>query len=288
MDTSGLGYTEFDIRRVVPGDAEGARQRLAGVLEQFNYRILNEQPLQARRSQQKNIVAADSLDLATKLTIALKTLSPHATLATFDYAVQQVWTEGDKQTFEREVDAIIALATTSGRATVCRACGVARAGDSRFCGACGAPASRESLPAELEVMRLTAGARASQQEYVAGILTMALTLAVTLPMIFLAGKPKVVNAGIVFFVIGQLLAWFFLLYGARRLHRTLNPKRAAARDELPLSAPGALHGAQAAALPPASTAWASVTEGTTELLGAPRRGKAEIPLKRAEKDADTA
>lgn len=288
MDTSGLGYTEFDIRRVVPGDAEGARQRLAGVLEQFNYRILNEQPLQARRSQQKNIVAADSLDLATKLTIALKTLGPHATLATFDYAVQQVWTEGDKQTFEREVDAIIALASSSGRATVCRACGVESAGDSRFCRACGAPASRESLPAELEVMRLTAGARASQQEYVAGILTMALTLAVTLPMIFLAGKPKVVNAGIVFFVIGQLLAWFFLLYGARRLHRTLNPKRAAARDELPLSAPGAIHGAQASALPPASTAWASVTEGTTELLGAPRREKAEIPLRREDKDAESA
>lgn len=283
MDNSGLGYTEFDIRRVIPGEAEAVRVRLAAVLEEFNYRVLNEQPIQARRSQQKNIFAANSLDLTTKLTVALRTLSQHATLATFDYAVQQVWTEGDKQTFEREVDAIIALASATARPTVCPACGVQSGGDSRFCRACGAPASRHSLPAELEVMRLTASARAAHQEHITGILIMLLDLAVALPLI-LWGKPKAVNAGIVVLVIGQLLAWACLLYGVLRLHRTLNPKRAAGEEAAP-GVPHAIPAAQAAALPPPS-AWASVTEGTTELLGAARREKAGVPLKRADEDTD--
>lgn len=286
MENSGLGYTEFDIRRVIPGEAEAVRLRLAAVLEDFNYRVLNEQPLQARRSQQRNILAANSLDLTTKLTIGLKNLSQHATLATFDYAVQQVWTEGDKQTFEREVDAIVALALAAARTTVCRACGAESAGDSRFCRACGAPASRESLPAELEVMRLTADARAAHQEHVTGVLILLLDLAVTLPLI-LFGKPKAVNFALVLLVIGQLLGWVCLLYGMRRLHRTLNPKRAAREEEsprLPRALPTAAAPAQA--LPPPSTEWASITEGTTELLGTPRREKIEAPLRRAD-NADT-
>jgi hypothetical protein len=285
MENSGLGYTEFDIRRVIPGEAEDVRVRLASVLEDFNYRVLNEQPLQARRSQQRNILAANSLDLSTKLTIGLKNLSQHATLATFDYAVQQVWTEGDKQTFEREVDAIVALALAAERTTLCRACGAESAGDSRFCRSCGAPASREELPAELEVMRLTADARAAHQEIVTGVIVLLLDLAVALPMILL-GKPKLVNAGFVFLVIGQLIAWFCLLFGMIRLHRTLNPKRPAREAErppLPRAVPAPAH---AQALPPPS-ARASITEGTTELLGASRREKVGVPLRRADK-TDTA
>lgn len=287
MENSGLGYTEFDIRRVIPGEAEAVRARLAAVLEQFNYRVLNEQPLQARRSQQRNILAANSLDLTTKLTVGLKTQSPHATLATFDYAVQQVWTEGDKQTFEREVDAIVALALASGRATFCAACGTEGAGAARFCRSCGAPASRESLPAELEVMRLTADARAAHQENVTGVSLMLLDLAVALPLI-LFGKPKAVNLGIGILVVGQLLAWACLLYGMLRLHRALNPKRAA-RDEaeptpLPLAVPSP---AQVEALPPAP-ARVSITEGTTELLGTrPAREEVKVPLRRAGKDTDS-
>ena len=284
MENSGLGYTEFDIRRVIPGEAEAVRVRIAAVLEDFNYRVLNEQPLQARRSQQKNILAANSLDLSTKLTVGLRNLSQHATLATFDYAVQQVWTEGDKQTFEREVDAIVALALAAARPTVCRACGAESAGDSRFCRSCGAPASLESLPAELEVMRLTAGARAAHQEQISGVVIMLLDLAVALPLI-LFGKPKAVNFGLVLLVVGQLLAWGCLLYGMLRLHRTLNPKRGA-REEESAPVPRAVPAAQAQALPPPSAAWASVTEGTTELLGATRREKVEVPLKRADKDTD--
>lgn len=288
MENSGLGYTEFDIRRVIPGEAEAVRARIAAVLEQFNYRVLNEQPLQARRSQQRNILAANSLDLTTKLTVGLKTQSPHATLATFDYAVQQVWTEGDKQTFEREVDAIVALALAADRPTVCAACGAQSAGDSRFCRSCGAPASRESLPAELEVMRLTADARAAHQEIVSGVIILLLDLAIALPLI-LFGKPKLVNLGVGVLIAGQLLAWACLIYGMLRLHRVLNPKRAARGEveapRLPFALPTSAVPLEA--LPPAP-ARVSVTEGTTELLGAAApREEVKVPLRRTDKNTDS-
>lgn len=290
MDTNaGIGYTEFDIRRVIAGDAESVRRRLCDVLEEFKYRVLGEQPIQARRPQQKNILAANHLEVNVKLTVGLKPLSPHATLATFDYSAEQIWTAGDKQTFEREVDAILALATAGAKATVCHACGAGNTSDTRFCRSCGSPAAREALPAELEVMRLTAGARAAHQEVFTGVAIVLLDLAISLPMILLTGRPKVVNAGLLFLFIGQLLGWLMLLYGVLRLHRTLNPKRGEGRAESLATTgalPRAVAGAQGmtSALPPATTAWAasSVTEGTTELLDAPRKEAAAPPPLRRE------
>ena len=292
MDTSGgATYTEFDIRRIIGGDSDSVRRRLCDVLEEFKYRVLSEQPIQARRPQQRNVFAANHLEVNVKLAIGLKPLSPHATLATFDYTAEYIWTEGDKQTFEREVDAIIALATAGARATVCHACGAGSTSDTRFCRSCGAPAAREALPAELEVMRLTAGARAAHQEVSTGVLIVLLNLAITLPIILLTGKPKAVRMGFIFLVVGQLLGWLMLLYGMLRLHRTLNPKRGAGRAEsLATDAlPRAVAGAQGmtSALPPATTVWAassSVTEGTTELLNAPRQEPAAPPLRRENTD----
>jgi hypothetical protein len=276
MESSGIGYTEFDIRRVVPGDAEFVRVRIAAVLEEFHYRVLNDRPIQARRGQIKNVWAANTLELSSRLTIALKQISPHATLAIFDYSAQRICTKGDKQTYEREVDAIIALALSAAKASSCPACGLENQGSSRFCRGCGAPSSRDSLPAELEVMRLTAGARATQQENVAGLAIALVDLAITLPMILL-GSPKAVNAGIVLLILGQLIAWFFLLFGARRLHRTLNP-HGRGNEELPLRVPGSLEADNAQSLPPVSPL--SVTEGTTELLGVPQRKPEKVLVER--------
>lgn len=291
MDTNaGLGYTEFDIRRVVTGDIESVRRRLCDVLEEFKYRVLSEQPIQARRPQQKNLMAANHLEVNVKLSVGLKPLSPHATLATFDFAAEQIWTEGDKQTFEREVDAIIALAAANATATVCHACGASSTSDSRFCRTCGAPAAREALPAELEVMRLTAGARAAHQEIITGVAIVLLDLAITLPIILLAGRPKAVKIGFIFLAIGQLLGWLTLLYGMLRLHRTLNPKRGSSRDYSPIDTARTVAGARGvgAALPPATTApaWASVTEGTTELLASPPKETVAAPVKRERENTD--
>jgi ribosomal protein L40E len=291
MDSNaGMGYTEFDTRRTIAGDIETVRRRLCDVLEEFKYRVLSEQPIQARRPQQRNIFAANHLEVNVKLSVALKPLSPHATLATFAYAAEYIFTEGDKQTFECEVDAVVALATASAKATVCRACGAGNTGDSRFCRSCGAPAARESLPAELEVMRLTAGARAAHQEHFTGLLIILINLAIALPLILLSGKPKAVRVGLIVLAVGQILGWLSLLYGMLRLHRTLNPRRGASREPFAADFPRSVAGAQGtSALPPASAnTWAaSVTEGTTELLGAPpKKEPAAEPARRARENTD--
>ncbi len=290
MDANaGLGYTEFDTRRVIAGDIESVRRRLCDVLEEFKYRVLSEQPIQARRPQQRGILAANHLEVNVKLSVSLKTVSPHATLATFAYAAEYIWTEGDKQTFECEVDAIVAFATASAKATVCRACGAGNNGDSRFCRSCGAPAAREALPAELEVMRLTAGARAAHQEHFTGALILIASLALSLPLILLTGKPKAIRVGLIALAIGQLLGWLTLLYGMLRLHRTLNPRRGASREPFASDLPRAVAGAQgtSALPPPSATAWAaSVTEGTTELLGAPPKEPTAEPVRRARENTD--
>jgi ribosomal protein L40E len=290
MDANaGLGYTEFDTRRVIAGDLESVRRRLCDVLEEFKYRVLSEQPIQARRPQQRSVLAANHLEVNVKLSVALKPLSPHATLATFAYAAEYIWTEGDKQTFECEVDAVVALATASAKATVCRACGAGNTGDSRFCRSCGAPAARESLPAELEVMRLTAGARAAHQEHFTGALILIISLVIALPLILLTPRPKAITLGFIVLAIGQLLGWLTLLYGMLRLHRTLNPRRGAQREPFATDLPRAVAGAQgtSALPPPSATAWAaSVTEGTTELLGAPPREPAAEPVRRARETTD--
>jgi hypothetical protein len=291
MDANaGMGYTEFDTRRIIAGDIETVRRRLCDVLEEFKYRVLSEQPIQARRPQQRNVLAANHLEVNVKLSVGLKPLSPHATLATFAYAAEYIFTEGDKQTYECEVDAIVALATASTKATVCRACGAGNTGDSRFCRSCGAPAARESLPAELEVMRLTAGARAAHQEHFTGVLIILINLAIALPLILLTGKPKAVRAGLIVLAIGQVLGWLSLLYGMLRLHRTLNPRRAASREPFAADFPRAVAGAQgtSALPPPSATTWAaSVTEGTTELLGAPpKKETAAEPVRRPRENTD--
>jgi zinc-ribbon domain len=170
---------------------------------------------------------------------------------------------GDAQTLEREADAIVALAAAPPAASVCGNCGTENPGDARFCRLCGAPGAAAE-PAELEVMRLTAGSRAALQEIACGLGIALAVLAFTLPMIIFATKPKVVNIGWMLLVVGQAFGWWMTLSGVLRLHRTLNrggqPER-----QLPAPAAPALHAEPTASLPPAR-ARVSVTEGTTELL----------------------
>lgn len=159
-------------------------------------------------------------------------------------------------------------------------CALNNAGDSRFCRGCGAP-NAGSLAAELEVMRLTAGARAGQQTIVAGAIILLSILSIALPLIFL-GRAKRETIGWVLLILGQVTGWAILLYGILRLHRTLNPK--ITTEPLPLlNVTRTLPSFEPAALPPQS-ARASVTEGTTELLEFQPRKQRAIPVERASAD----
>jgi hypothetical protein len=276
---AGRGVGEHTTQRLLAGEMEGARRRLVYALEALGYSVTSESPLQARRRALKNTVLADFTEHARKLSVSLRTSSETAVVATFDFEVVHggCMTGGDTQTLEREADAIVALATAPPASTLCGACGTENGGDAHFCRLCGAP-SAARIPAELEVLRLTAGSRASLQEISIGLLIALLTAAVTIPLIIFGRTPKAVNAGWIFLLLGETFGWLLTFYGLLRLHLTLNSRRRSARlsgVELTQTLPQSLPNANTTALPPAS-----VTEGTTELLGAKVYVREKVPIAR--------
>lgn len=282
MDGSGGTYVgQHSVKRVLAGDIESVRRRLAGGLEALGYTVLSENPLQARREQLKDCLRADFNDHQRRLAVLLRPSSETATTAVFDFTVVHagLMTKGDRRTLEREVDAIIALAEAPGTTGVCRSCGTENNEGGRFCRLCGAPNEAEA-PAELELLRLTAAARAGLQEIVVGLSIALLALAAGLALILFTGKPKAVYVGCGVLVIGQIIGWWMALYGMARMHRTLNREPDA---KLPPAAavPPPLPRAREAALPPAHF---SVTEGTTELLGNTLRERERVPVRREPSD----
>ena len=252
------GYEEHRFGRVIPGDVETVRRKLCDVLEDFNYVVLGDTPIQVKRNRTKSLLNANVLEYHCQLTIGLKQISEASTLATFDYSVPYLFTKGDRQALEREAEALIALATSTSQ-TICTGCGAQSADAVRFCRACGAPVARNKLPAELEVMRLTADASAAHQEAVigAGIALLAFIISMAL---LLSGNPISASAGWVVFFLGELVAGLYLSGVIGRLHRTVNPAASSLRE--PTVDTGS-HPAEGRALAPPP---ASVTERTTGLM----------------------
>jgi hypothetical protein len=278
---SGGDYTQItdhNFIKVLPGDIESVRERLVYALEQLGYRVISEQPLIVKRKRQASSCSFDVLKCIKSLTLGLKSLNPTSTLVTFDYEIlSPVVTKGDRQTVEREAEAIMALANSRSVPTLCATCGTNNSADSRFCRVCGTPNVADE-PVELEVLRLTAGARAAHQSIVGGAISMLAVLSLALPMIFLSSKgPK---GGTILLIVGEILSLLWLFYGIWSLHRTLNPKRGAKQLSL-----ADVQSVSPALLPPQS-ARASVTEGTTELLVTPERERVAVPSR--SKKVDTA
>ncbi|HEX8559009.1 MAG TPA: zinc ribbon domain-containing protein [Pyrinomonadaceae bacterium] len=289
MGASGSEYTvaEHTTRRVLSGEAEEVRARLVYALESLGYVVVSDSPLQARRARRKDIVRADFTDHARRVSVGLRRAGASATQATFDFAVTHggFTTKGDLLTLEREADAVAALAAAPPPEAPCRSCGTENGGDARFCRLCGAP-NAAGEPAEMEVLRLTAGGRAALQEIFGGLLLALLVAAVTAPLMLL-GKPKVANVMLALFAVGQAAAWGMTLYGVLRLHRTLKPGTAA--RTLNASAPAAAAAATAPVLPTPRVQTSallppsfSVTDATTELLATPAPEREPVPVRRAE------
>ena len=273
------GYEEHHFRRVIPGDIGAVRNKLCDVLEDFNYIVLGDTPVQAKRDKTRSLLVATVIECEGRLTIGLKPISPASTLATFDYSIPYLFTKGDKQALEREADAIIALAARPLSQTVCQSCRTENTEAVRFCRSCGAPVARKNLPGEIEIMKMTAGVSASQQEIMFGLIIAVLSLAITLPMIG-SSNPTAVKVGWVLFSLGVLPASIVLLAGLRRLQRTLNPE--SPDQEVEADFQPAISAGNRAAL---SAQPASVTEGTTSLMENPepiqvsaRQGKDTDPI----------
>lgn len=283
--------TEADHRvtRVLVGDAETLRARLTEAVERLGYQVISDQTaIVARRGARGMGSSGCSInvrDYPTELIVTLKPKGASAALATFNFTVKNFyyWTRGDRRTLEREAEAIAALTVAHGSVAACASCGTETTDDSRFCRRCGAPLALAE-PAELETLRLTAGARASQKNIAFGVVAL-LVSALAVLVVLGAGFPKSARGAAALAVLGAAMGLFPLLLGMWRLNRTLNPKRAGAEtDEFETAAsPRAFAAPPTAALPPRS-AQSSITEGTTELLERHLEEPAPVPVRRQRGD----
>jgi ribosomal protein L40E len=265
--------TEHNFKRIIAGDVESVREQLVYALERLDYRVLSEQPLTAKRNGRVSSCSLDILECIKGLTISLKELNPTSTLVTFDYEILNSFvTKGDRQTIEKEAEAIIALAVAHPEATVCASCGTNNSSDSRFCRVCGTP-NVAGEPAELEVLRLTAGGRSGYQSITGALISALVVAAIAVPIILLRAKGP--RPGFILLIVGEIIALSWLLYGMWQLHRTLNPatdKKQTGHVRIPHAIP-----ARERALLP-QPGHASVTEGTTELLDVPQRERQPVPV----------
>lgn len=291
--TSGLSRTNHILRSVLSGDIESGRQRLTRALEKLGYNVISEDPLYARRGARGWAVYYCSFDILAyprKLKIGFKALSPNATLATFDYAADHfgaVSFKGDRHTLRLEAEAIIALATQSGTTTQCTACGTNQPDDSRFCRVCGAP-NVGGAPAELEVLRLAAGARAGHHLITASVIwALAPLMGALFGIIFLGAKLDGLTAGILAALVANLIILLCVFNASRKTLKPSLPQQQALPANL--SQPHMTSGSPALSASSASLPEQKyVTEGTTELLTPkPKEREKELVYRRGRDTSPT-
>jgi len=284
MGAMGGASFDHDVTRIVAGDAESLRVRLAGALEPMGYRVLNENPIRARRGASglaRSGCSQDILDYSRSLDIGLKSAGANSTRVTFAYTAKGVnsgyLTKGDRNTLTREAEAIIALAQSRAALAYCPACGADGAGGTRFCRQCGAPVASADPP-ELDLLRLTADANASFKTIVPGALFALIGLlgpALIFLKIFLFPNylldTKLLKVMALLLGILGPIGLAFLIAGLWRLGKTI--KHRPEREELPApSRRDFVEGANPpgnAALPPQSIQQPiqhPITEATTGLL----------------------
>jgi len=276
--SDGTTVSDHEITLAISGDTSSVNRRLVEAIRALGYKVMGEQPLYAKRGAQGAARWNSSfniLDYPARLTISLMQINDSAVLATFTYEIKSCvhMTSGDRQTLTREAEAIAALATERLAVSTCPACGTKIGDESRFCRVCGAPLVLK-VP-ELEVLRLTRGARASYHNIFISLLFLFLTVLTALPVFVVNGTrifAPLIWAGIPFGVLGLV----GLFQGLMQLHRTLNPKVV---KNLQTRSQPAITASVTRALP-ASAINGSVTEGTTQLLFAEADQRAGAPISR--------
>ncbi|MGH9801282.1 MAG: hypothetical protein ACRD82_13025 [Blastocatellia bacterium] len=273
--SSGYYTFEHEVIRNAVGNVETVRAQMADALELMGYRVLNENPLQARRSAKNSAqsgCSADILDYQTSLDVGFKSTGTNSTRLTFAYTVKGVYSgylsKGDRKTLTREAEAIVATAMARTAATHCSACGNDTAGSSRFCRRCGSPLNAKA-PAELELLRLTAKANASSKNIGTGLLFMLLAVLILSPLLFVGDPEKFARLLRILPVISGsfgVTGLMMILFGVRRLRKAIiNPIKQEAlpqsqrQNVIEIAAPDTNE------LPPASIQH-PITEATTDLL----------------------
>lgn len=279
MSTDYLNGTtdiDHDLTLAIPGDAASVRARLIQALQTLGFKVVAEQPIYAKRAARgaaKYGCSFNVLEYQTTLTISLRQTNEQALLATFNYEVKSCTyvTKGDRQLLEREAEAIVALATERLAISACRACGTPVSDESHFCRRCGAALVLD-LP-ELEILRLTKGARAGYHNIFVGVLML---LAATLTLVPMLVEARILGPFLMAGIPLGVLGFFMVFQGAWQLHHTLNRKDA--KNTMPRLQPG-FATSTTSALPPRPVN-ASITEGTTDLLVPARERRTPEPVPR--------
>jgi hypothetical protein len=264
------------VTRVVAGSPDAVRTRLAEALERLGFHVLEEQPLLARRRTSgwgASGCTTKVLELPTTVLVKLKATAADSTEVTFNYTVRGgIMLRGDWRVIAREVDAAVALASSSGKAGACPACGTDAADDFRFCRRCGVPLVAAE-PAELEMLRLAAATEAGTQTTGLGLMVVLLGLVALIVAAFAPGFALKNPAKLAMFL--TLLGWTLAGTGLLGVARGYFTARRALNVEPPEPSPVA-PAPQTGRLP-AAPEYVSVTERTTDLLEpAPqRRGSVE-------------
>ena len=281
---SGTTVSDHDLTLAIPGDVASVRARLVEAIQQLGYKVLGEQPIYAKRGARSTArwhCSLNVLDYSTTLNISLKQANDVSVLATFSYEVKSYMhmTKGDRQTLSREAEAVAALATERHALSACRACGTQITDESHFCRRCGAPLVLD-VP-ELEILRLTSGARGSYHNIAVGMFALLLSI-IFLSILFLFTGVRITPV----FWVGFAMAIYgliVLIQGTWQLHFALNPKKTG--KSVTTHSQPAFKTSVTTALPPVP-AQASITEGTTDLLVPNRARREKEPIPR--KDHDTA
>lgn len=259
MPTTLQRYEEHQFKKTISGNIDTVRKRICDALEDLEYAVLGDNPIQAKRRRRRNIWTASVLEYQTQLTIALKPISEASTLATFDYEVEYLFSKGDRRTLEREADAIIALATQPPGSSICKACGIENDTGVRFCRACGTPVGQQPALAEVELMQMSADASAAHIEAKAALWAQIFVLTMSLSMIIF-GPSEIVRLGWGIFGVGEFLVILVLLQAIYHIRSAVLSARSERTTEaLPQVVPPDAR----RSLPPRPF---SVTEGTTELI----------------------
>jgi hypothetical protein len=240
------------------GDVESVRARLVSAVEKLGYLIVEENPIIARYTKSK-YSSGSILDYVNTLTLRLKVLSESSTRAIFEYKYVEVYGKSGRAVLTQQAKAIAAFASDQNRLTVCPSCGTQATDESRFCRQCGG--AMHGVPAELEVMKITAESHAGYLCFVQAAVGFFLAFLTLILLMALKGPEYIVSA-LVFTMIWAVPSFVLTFYGFRRLKRTF--KVDDVTDTIMPSASSPLLNSQ-----PANahfSARTSVTEGTTELL----------------------
>lgn len=260
------------------GEPQEVRVHLVQAVERLGYRVLSDEPFVVRHPARSS-TSMNFLDYGRTISFRLKASGPGLTQVDFNYAVGYPMTSRRAQAvITREAKAIAALASERQAGQSCPACGAEATDDSRFCRRCGKPMSK--LPAELEVLHLSAEMYAGIQGIVFGAIGVVLSI-ITLAFVLAMKGPTAFVAAVVLALLWLIATFPVMLFGIRRLSRAVKGESvtgAAFLENQPQLSTTNKRGSLAAA-----SSGHSVTEATTELL-APHQANVAIVAGRQESD----